>query len=297
MGFPHELLPFAENFYRRFPEEFVALGMPGLEQVYDLRTDGTRSRTFCETQTEKTIAITIHRWQAPHLPPPVAAPPPMQHPYGHAASYGHAAPYGQAPSYGAWQMPAYPYPYAADNSQPMRPYEPAWNNACHPQGTPIGTSPPAQQNAAAHQHLVKDNRAVEAQIARLESTIALLMPQIEAAAISRQEVQANLANQPRPRPPGTPGSAADNVDGLLSPSPISPLRNRRDVKQLQITPPVKEKSGEEVQPQIVQPQREPAPIITNVRREAPPRILATRMVPNAGDPESPRSPGKFSVWK
>lgn len=284
MGLPYELLPYAENFYRRFPEEFMALGMPGLEQVYDLRSDGTRSRTICETQTEKTVAITIRRWQTP----PGSVPPPM--PY-HASSYGHAA------SYGAWQSPAYPFPYPVD-VQHMRPCEPAWNIACPPQSASVGAGLPAQQNTSLHQQPVKDNRAVEAQIARLESTIALLRPQIEAAAISHREVQANLADQARSRPPGTPGSAADNVDSLLSPA--SPLRNRRGVKQLKINPPGKEQSpgraAEDVQPQIAQPQREPDPIIAT-RREAPAKIQPIRMIPSAHDPESPRSPGKFSVWK
>lgn len=300
MGLPHELLPFAENFYRRFPEEFVALGMPGLEQIYDLRTDGTRSRTICETQTEKTIAITIQRWQSPHLGSSAGTSAPMNHP---ASSHGQAAPYGQTAHYGAWQNPAYAWPYVADPSQPMRPCEPAWSNIGPPQSAACGATPPAQQSRV-------DHRAVEAQVARLEATIALLRPQLdlcEAAAINQREAQANLANQARSRAPGTPGSAADNVEAILSPCPTSPLRNRRGVKQLQINPPGKPEQSEQspvrvsedVQPQNVQPQRQQREPDNNTgaKREAPSRIQPVRMIPSANDPESPRSPGKFSVWK
>lgn len=64
-----ELLVYAENFYRRFPEEFLALGAPGLEEIFDLRPHGTRSRRISETPAEKTVEITIRRWQAPSLMP------------------------------------------------------------------------------------------------------------------------------------------------------------------------------------------------------------------------------------
>jgi hypothetical protein len=64
MGLPAELIPYAENLYRRFPEEFIALGMPGLEAVYDLRPSGTWSRRMFETPSEKTVEITMRRWSA-----------------------------------------------------------------------------------------------------------------------------------------------------------------------------------------------------------------------------------------
>lgn len=62
MVLPVELQPYAENLYRRFPEEFIALGMPGLEEVFDLRPRGTWSRRIAETPSEKTVEITIRRW-------------------------------------------------------------------------------------------------------------------------------------------------------------------------------------------------------------------------------------------
>mmetsp|Transcript_66188 Transcript_66188/g.191814 ORF Transcript_66188/g.191814 Transcript_66188/m.191814 type:complete len:497 (-) Transcript_66188:45-1535(-) len=65
MALPAELLPYAENLYRRFPEEFIALGMPGLENVFDLRPCGTWTRSIRETPLEKTVEITIRRWSSP----------------------------------------------------------------------------------------------------------------------------------------------------------------------------------------------------------------------------------------
>jgi len=62
MVLPVELQPYAENLYHRFPEEFIALGMPGLEEVFDLRPRGTWSRRIAETPLEKTVEITIRRW-------------------------------------------------------------------------------------------------------------------------------------------------------------------------------------------------------------------------------------------
>eukprot|EP00404_Azadinium_spinosum_P018290 CAMPEP_0180503258 /NCGR_PEP_ID=MMETSP1036_2-20121128/45927_1 /TAXON_ID=632150 /ORGANISM="Azadinium spinosum, Strain 3D9" /LENGTH=92 /DNA_ID=CAMNT_0022512255 /DNA_START=28 /DNA_END=302 /DNA_ORIENTATION=- len=67
MGLPAELLTYAENLYRRFPEEFVALGMPGLEEAFDLRPSGTWSRRIVDTPVEKTVEITMRRWEAPQM--------------------------------------------------------------------------------------------------------------------------------------------------------------------------------------------------------------------------------------
>merc|ERR1719387_1866091 len=75
MGLPVELLPYAENFFRRFPEEFITLGAPGLEEVFDLRTNGTWSRKIQETPMEKTVTINIQRW-----PPGAAMSFPQAHP-------------------------------------------------------------------------------------------------------------------------------------------------------------------------------------------------------------------------
>jgi hypothetical protein len=70
MVLPLELVPYAENFYRRFPEEFVALGAPGLEEIYDLRPiGGTLTKKFSESLAERTVEITIRRWHhAPSWP-------------------------------------------------------------------------------------------------------------------------------------------------------------------------------------------------------------------------------------
>eukprot|EP00913_Durusdinium_trenchii_P024977 g23443.t1 len=70
MVLPPELNIYAENILRRFPEEFMALGAPNLEEnpaifrfdIYDLRPNGTWSRKMVESSAEKTIEITMRRW-------------------------------------------------------------------------------------------------------------------------------------------------------------------------------------------------------------------------------------------
>eukprot|EP00435_Cladocopium_sp_Y103_P058190 s221_g20.t1 len=86
MVLPPELHIYAENILRRFPEEFMALGAPNLEEIYDLRPNGTWSKKMVESSAEKTIEITMRRWSAGN---PYAGPPmPSYSPY---AMYGGVA--------------------------------------------------------------------------------------------------------------------------------------------------------------------------------------------------------------
>lgn len=64
MSLPPHLLVYAENIYRRFPEEFTALGKPGLEDVFDLRPEGPRLCRITETPLQKSVEVTIWRWNA-----------------------------------------------------------------------------------------------------------------------------------------------------------------------------------------------------------------------------------------
>ncbi|OLP84476.1 hypothetical protein AK812_SmicGene34655 [Symbiodinium microadriaticum] len=73
MVLPPELQVYAENILRRFPEEFMVLGAPNLEEIYDLRPNGTWSRKMVESSAEKTIEITLRRWQSPAPAYPQAA--------------------------------------------------------------------------------------------------------------------------------------------------------------------------------------------------------------------------------
>jgi len=283
-----ELLPFAENFYRRFPEEFIALGAPGLDQIYDLRIDGTRSRRMLETPTEKTVEITIRRHRG--------GPPPPQPPMG----------YGSPP----WAA----YPDAS--SQPMsmafpRPWSPG---AGPPQGFAgygAGIPPPqAPQQAPYQNHNSATPNPQEAQmasqLARLEGALAAMMPQVEAA--MRQNPQAGGV-APANNQNGQ-GDANSRVRSS-SISPSSPLRDRRKMASLQVQPPHKVADPGHVQPAepavkplVIQTKAEPkavskveVPVPKIETKPEKPRINAVRMVPLATDPESPRSPGRYSAWK
>lgn len=303
MGLPHELLQFAENLYRRFPEEFVALGAPGLEQVYDLRSNGSRTRRISETPAEKTVEITLRRWQAPQIPP--------LHP-----SYG----CGQAPqmppfhpSYGCGHEVAAPPPFMAHASS-------AWSQnpsagagfSMRPQQQLTPPPPPQHQQSAgpsaAEAHMAS-------QLNRLESALSAMMPQIEAAVLNQTQTN-------RHKHSGDQEGDATPLSG----TPSSPLRERRRVGALHITPdsafrPMLAKAEEvkvvaapvviessvtdRIAPRTVKliaPQEgssagPASPNGPTTDKKEKPRITAVRMAPNATDPESPRSPGRYSAWK
>lgn len=283
-----ELLPFAENFYRRFPEEFIALGMPGLEQVFDLRPDGSRSRRILETPAEKTVEITLRRWQPPPMPP--------IHP-----SYCSAQQHGPLPP--MMQHGAYPM---VGGSPPSMPYPAGGMGMGPPPHQPAHGFPPAENSSQAH---------MASQLARLEAALCTMMPHVEAAMAGRAKTQ-ELS------PPGTA-----KRDG----TPVSPLRERRGLASMRVAPPVhKHKEAavasatapsqsfappeepaaepveqvsigltkglaEQVQPASHRDSQSPTNRMT--RNANRPTINVVRMVPDADDPESPRSPGRFSAWK
>lgn len=315
-----ELLAFAENFYRRFPEEFIALGAPGLEQIFDLRVDGTRSRRMSDTPTEKTVEITIRR-----LPTP-----PQQGPYGIFPQQGM---YSAMPPHLAQMAVPHPWPSTQLGSYPpqvggsmpndaawMRGFagaapQPGYVGSSMPPGYGAGSQPPQQSQPAAPS-------AVEAQmasqLARLESALSSMMPQVAAMIQNQNQESVAPTNHNKPAPTVTFGG--ERVTGTAStttlvrpkspkidsPSPNSPLRERRNVHNLQIQPPTRvEDPGAVVPESTVKPvivdstvevMTQKAPAKVDTKKEKP-RINAVRMMPNATDPESPRSPGRFSVWK
>lgn len=199
MGLPVELLSYAENIYRRFPEEFVALGMPGLEAIFDLRVDGTKSRKITETATEKTVSITMQRW--PAGPPGGMS---QAHMYGVPQGIPHAPP-GAYP-YGCGSCGANPYagfqPPPAGYPQPnIHGGVPSWHQHAFPQNYAPSAQPPPHAPAAptapaaASAEDAAARAATNAQLARLESVLALLKPQVEAA-LAQPAQQA--AQQPPP---------------------------------------------------------------------------------------------------
>mmetsp|Transcript_48763 Transcript_48763/g.136440 ORF Transcript_48763/g.136440 Transcript_48763/m.136440 type:complete len:398 (+) Transcript_48763:65-1258(+) len=190
MGLPSEMLPFAENFYRRFPEEFVALGMPGLEDLFDLRVDGSRSRRIYETPMEKKVEVTIRRWPVPH-----------------PAANGHVTP--QAPSMQGWANRQ--WQFGSCCTPPVAPYMapppigPMAGGAAfcsaylgYPSSAPYATMPmapmqppppqppprPTESEIDMATTSAAEDRAT-ARLVRLEAALTALKPQVEAILLSQ----------------------------------------------------------------------------------------------------------------
>mmetsp|Transcript_108976 Transcript_108976/g.339615 ORF Transcript_108976/g.339615 Transcript_108976/m.339615 type:complete len:335 (-) Transcript_108976:144-1148(-) len=334
MGLPLELQSYAENFYRRFPEEFIALGMPGLEDVFDLRPNGTWSKRMSETPVEKTVEITIRRWQIPTLAPPqglawhlgahgvlgsqLQPVAPVQPPLDcraplHMAAAAHAAAAAQT----AAAAQAAAVAQAASAAQPGQ----------APPAIPAATAP-AREDQAATQRLM-----------RLESALTSLKPQIEALLAAQASAgpsqgrsspggfERQLSGKLFASEPPSAGSAkqASMADG-------QDLRMRRNKVQLQISTSAEARGQERNPPAHAPPpvvrlpdealadpgappsssatteQRAPgklssvpeaaaaAPAKQVVERQRP-RVDPVRVAPSPLDPASPRSPGRYSAWK
>jgi len=311
MVLPNELLLYAENLYRRFPEEFVALGAPGLEEVFDLRTFGTKSRRITETPTEKTVEITIRRWNHPHsltssthLGYPLPGLPPTLGLYDAQSRYGLS--HWPRPEWGFSMQPNAAPPWPSTAAPPAPPVA----QAAH---QPHLATTAAQAAAGAEEYAA-------AQLTRLETAIMMLKPQVEAALANQQEVQ-------HPDVSIAVSQAAN--DGALSPE--SPLRERRKLGGLSILRPeremakgagvhtaaVKEIPRTSSEPSIVanpksaQPtaaaaassgggcsaQALPSQRTLSKEQGRPSALNCVRVASTILDPESPRSPGKYSAWK
>lgn len=61
MGLAPELLDYAENIWRRFPEVFISLGSPDVEDLYELKQPGSWSHSIIDTLSEKVIEIVLPR--------------------------------------------------------------------------------------------------------------------------------------------------------------------------------------------------------------------------------------------
>mmetsp|Transcript_55464 Transcript_55464/g.140564 ORF Transcript_55464/g.140564 Transcript_55464/m.140564 type:complete len:361 (+) Transcript_55464:109-1191(+) len=204
MGLPAELLQYAENLYRRFPEEFIALGMPGLEQVFDLRPDGTRTRCMSESCTEKSIEIKIRRWPAT-----------LFWPTCHIA----AAAGGQTASVGAAALGA---PGACPSMHPSQGPLAAWSMQ-EPQPPPQGRT--------------------DMVLERLEIALAALRPRIEQALLQQHHLEGGraiamaVAAGTALAVGGVQADRGEDMDADLDLSPTSPLRTRRRMPQINIVAP------------------------------------------------------------
>mmetsp|Transcript_37486 Transcript_37486/g.67806 ORF Transcript_37486/g.67806 Transcript_37486/m.67806 type:complete len:299 (-) Transcript_37486:95-991(-) len=297
MVLPQELQLYAENILRRFPEEFMALGAPGLEDIYDLRPNGTWSRRMMETSSEKTVEITLRRWHAPSLVNPQVAMGGMGYmsqaaaPYHHMTAVGHAAALAAASARG----------YAAS---PMAPYPPA---------VPFPSAEMAQADDKATQRLE-----------RLETALQLLKPQLEAVLTAQVKAQANatLPISQRTAGGGPPEDVNDKNYTMNETSALTPggsLRTRRHMDKLAIVTSPQQKGQQKASVPAQQAQPPPAPTVqgdvssdngdvpaakgiqkvpvaTAGEKSRPKVINTVRVAPSDLDPKSPRSPGRYTAW-
>jgi len=311
-----ELLPFAENLYRRFPEEFIALGMPGLEDIYDLRPNGTWSRHINETPMEKTVEITIRRWHMPTLQPPQGGP--------FAPSYAPQQLYPQANPWAAQQAMA----YAAPPSLPHHPC--AFAMPCgYPQGLQQQCGIPSQHISSLSPE-VDDQASV--QLLRLEAQLSAVKSQMEAA-VKAQQARIHSHQAASAMSSGSRHAVGDQLArvssrvadrGASSQDPVdldntNDLRSRRHVAQLQIMTTPKDKAVDK-KPEATVLKLEAETTHDDEAVESSAKMLegsakaskekekddrirpkvsvnTVRVAPSAMDPASPRSPGRYSVWK
>lgn len=315
MPLPHEMMEYAENIWKRFPEEFIALGMPGLEQTFDLRKDGTRKHRICENAAEKTIEITIRRWDwlmsMNPFGPSVLSDPSSALAF-QSAQFSTPAWMSSPSSIAVPSQPSIPAMVAPTppTGIPQQPLPPQV-------APPLVAPPPVAPSPVAP---VAADTATIQQIDRLEAALALLKPQVEAAL-----------------------QRADKSGAI---SPTSPLRTRRNMPQLNVATSIVRPDAQqgatsqdtEVKvsvPETQQDRQQPQQQVSNLRKvQAAPttastvpmtsspsfgsslvviggpsaaadgkaktsrglKIQTARVAPSAADPESPRSPGKFSAW-
>mmetsp|Transcript_23194 Transcript_23194/g.52188 ORF Transcript_23194/g.52188 Transcript_23194/m.52188 type:complete len:277 (+) Transcript_23194:92-922(+) len=275
MVLPPELHIYAENILRRFPEEFMVLGAPNLEEIYDLRPNGTWSRKMVESSAEKTIEITLRRWPTP------------------AAAYPQAMMGGYMPV--PMQAPA-PWPAAMAAA------------ARYPTGATAPSVPPVQSSAQG-----LDDQAAE-RLGRLENALLALKPQIEAIVAKQMQPQAPALspmsnNLPRMQGESSYQATGDGKGGSLTPPD---LLSRRNMDKLQIITSPKSKAAQARSQNAVA--SAPAPpsqadvppedtgknVSTKVAEKVRPQaviIPARRPVATEHDDiKSPRSPGRYTAW-
>ncbi|CAK0794748.1 unnamed protein product, partial [Prorocentrum cordatum] len=313
---PDQLLLYAENFYRRFPEEFLALGAPGLEDIYDLRLHGTRCRRIVETPSERIVEIAIRRWAHTLVPAgPAYAHSPFAGHQGcpHApASYGHpgCAAYPQHPACAGGL--AAPSSAVAEGLGAAAPFAQAGAAGPGDGHQRHGAGPPQQPG-----HWALD-AAASAQLSRLEAAVQLLQPQLDMlvgqvgeprAQPGAQAAESAASPSPDSAAGAEPGEAANSMRlrrqlGQLHINSSRPAPSSQAVVELQAqgpVHPVPERAEEKGA--AARPRAEPAVDVTAApeshgsRAPRPANVRPMRLARDAEDPESPRSPGRFSAWK
>lgn len=285
MGLPHELLLYAENIFRRFPDVFTTLGAPGLEDVYDLRPNGTMSHCIEETPSGKTVLVKLERrqWACPSLAGwqslgPASA---SQYPVPHPGGLWSAGAYGMWPQ----QLSAAPVPAV-----------PHHNSGTYNEQPPV---------------------AITSSLARVEAALSVLAPQVEALRARTAQKSTAAVFHPaqamhmmQPTTPGA-GSSGEPVVSTGAAAQVAPSIKARSLEipapavknlpmkaasvpvQMLATGAIKNIDGKaKVKPAVVQEQDLAAAV-----KSKPANIKVPRMSPAFDDPVSPRSPGRYSVWK
>lgn len=278
MVLPPELQVYAENILRRFPEEFMVLGAPNLEEIYDLRPNGTWSRKMVESSAEKTIEITLRRWQSP------------------APAYPQAAMGGYMPL----QMQAQPWPAA------MAAAARASAGVAAPAQPPMYQAPSIDDQAA--ERLGRLENALLALKPQIEAIVAKQLQPGPGA----MNAMANPIGAAGHSPYDAQGDG--KAGGVTPPGAesLTELRSRRNMEKLQIITSPKSKAAQARSQnaaaapgppaQAEAPTEEPAKTVaTKVAEKARPQavvIPARRPVATGetDDIKSPRSPGRYTAW-
>lgn len=256
MALPHEFYQYAENIYRRFPEEFLALGAPGLEDVYDLRPNGPCTRCIQETAHGKTVELKLQRW-APGAPT-------------------HFQGAGYRPPHYAYQPPSSAY-------VPHMAYPPSMAPAPNHWESHSGSS-----EAPAH---------IVSCLTRLETALSVLAPQIQVLhAAHTAQTQSSHAQYQAPISPISPGagSSRDKTAGTATSLTTWAAQKAQAAEKAGAT------AAEAAQPKpAVQPRQKSADqsLQPQLPRRPSVNINAVRVSPGIHDPQSPRSPGRYSAWK
>eukprot|EP00927_Polykrikos_kofoidii_P055246 TRINITY_DN49528_c0_g1_i1.p1 TRINITY_DN49528_c0_g1~~TRINITY_DN49528_c0_g1_i1.p1 ORF type:complete len:401 (+),score=70.81 TRINITY_DN49528_c0_g1_i1:70-1203(+) len=179
--------------------------MPGLEEAFDLRPNGTWSRRILETPAEKTVEITIRRWQMPSpvLPPQpqfgptsmgnhpqqtLCSPSLQYHPQAAWAMSGHAAALGAV-------APPQSGMFGANGTCPTAACQGQYSAVAGSCSSPfysqmLGASAASECQAAAACAALATAAAEDqatGRLARLESALSMLKPQIEALLASQMK--------------------------------------------------------------------------------------------------------------
>lgn len=309
----------------------MALGAPGLEDIYDLRPYSTLTRCMQDTPTGKSVEITLRRWQTPS-PHQAGMPHMMGYPQAH--SFVPPSHPGHLSAIGVLQQQA---AGLSTSSTAAGHYGHPMYNQYSPAAAPA--SPPRWE------------AELTSRLSRLEGALSSLKPQIEVL-LTQPQQQLNHGQASHSQLAGSSDDVAVRQHASHSQSPErSPksgktsLANRRGAASLAIETLSMAQTANTAKPtvQASKPALAPLQIATKSngirpvvmpempaqggaspkdgevetaaqRNSEPARsggsvspkdgtrrpavsVNPCRMAPGAQDPQSPRSPGRYSAWK